>query len=197
MGRYLRYEKAVSLADRNPSPCDAFRMHRWLVSTAPVEPTEEKISDTPVPFDLAAYKATVSASFDSISGQAILLSNMGEYEYNYWKINENIGGTFDSAKVADAAENWLIEKAEIEPGTLSKNHELICKQYKEIVSMTISGVEAEKIYENYDVLFTSYNSMYLLVTAPSGSRSDFANSFNSCTEEIKNRKSVLSVLLSE
>ncbi len=151
-------------------------------------------------FDLAEYKTLALALKDAIMDESILLSNMGNYEYNYWAAEESlgdIGGAIDYDEMSSAANDWLCENAEIAVGELENNYKNICDQYKEIIHFAVSGAEAEEIQDKTSEMFGSFDALYLLVTAPSGDISDFADKFNEYSDDIKNNDSVLSTLLSD
>lgn len=151
-------------------------------------------AETTTAFDLNGYKDLISECNASIYDASILLSNMGQWEYNYWKNMVSMNGVLNYDLMAQKAEDWLNEKAEVSAGTVKENYDAICESYRQIIKTEIEGKEAEKILETFDELFVTYSNLYLLVTSPSGSINIFADSFNDYTNSIKNNNSLLDTL---
>lgn len=159
------------------------------------EPTPPAES-TPAAVALGEYKGLVAECNEAIMEEAVLLSNMGKWEHNYWKALGNVNGTMDYENMAAKAIEWLNEEAGIEDGTLEANYSSVCDQYKEIVE-TACDADVEEIDAALEALFNSFDSFYLLVTSPSGDIDTFADDFNRLSKEIKDGNSVLSTLTSD
>ena len=148
-------------------------------------------------FDLDEFIALVSACNDDIMDMGVLLSNMGTYEYNYWKALNDISGNIDYDSMVSMASDWLNENANENIDTLKESYEKICKQYEEIVVMDITGPEAGETKMIFKELFDYFNSLYLLVTSPSGDISTFSSNFNTYVNGMTTSNSELEIFLND
>ncbi|MEG1564827.1 MAG: hypothetical protein RR365_14055 [Bacteroides sp.] len=147
--------------------------------------------------DKQDYKDMVSKCNTDIADAGIILSNIGNYEYNYWEASNNIGGNIDYAHMLDSAKKWLHEKGNIEFIVVENAYTNICAQYKEIIKINVSGADVDEINDNFNKLFNAYNGMYLLITSPTGDISSFAENFNTYSDDFKSSNSILSLLVAE
>lgn len=164
--------------------------------TAAPEPTQVPTPEPTQSFNIDEYKVLVSELKDSVTDALVLVSNMGQYEFNYWETLENIGGTIDyDAMVLDVSD-WMKENVDIDTGTLPSTYADISKKYKGFIKIDVTGAEAEEIQKNAIELYKAFDGLYLLVTSPSGSLSDFAEKYNDYMDIIQTSDSLLSTLLS-
>lgn len=158
------------------------------------EATTEEITE-----NIEEYKSKILDFNNNVYEAALLLSNAGKYERNYWENLENIGGTVDFDKVYINALDWLIENADEEYNVtetkLSDDYKAICTSYSEITSMGIDSAEVSPINDAYQELFNDYCMLYVLVTEPSGSLSNFIDNYNDYIDNIKNNTTLLTTLL--
>ena len=145
---------------------------------------------TELMFDLAAFKADINTCRSEINSASIYVANMGTYEYNFWKA---LGKLSDD--MAEKAFEWLEKNSDATEESIKAVYESIRQKYKEISITEYSGNEAEKIYTAFDRMYHAYTDMYLLVTSPSGSITDFATKLNNCIETIQESDSELSLFL--
>lgn len=145
-------------------------------------------------FDIIEYKSLVSACNEAIMAEAILLSNVGKWENNYWEALGSVSGEMDYENMVSKAMDWLSEKSDATQDTLSENYTAICAEHDEIAGAGATGSEAEEIAVSVAALFEAYNSLYLLVTAPSGEIADFVKNFNDYSDAIVNNNSLLETL---
>ncbi len=80
-----------------------------------------------------------------------------------------------SDSMVDSAFEWLAENSEETRETVDAAYSKIREEYKAIILTEIEGKEAEEIDASFRELYDSYCGMYTLVTEPSGSLSDFAD----------------------
>lgn len=150
------------------------------------------------PFDLKAYKDSVSIWKKTVMDQSLLLANMGSYIVNYWTSMENLNGTMDFDEVVTKSFDWLVgEKPEYTRDFIETTDKDIRKQYKELLNSNVSGSEDEKIQEKIDEMFETYNSFYSLVTSPSGSINDFTDSFGEYTDNLQDTESMIDVFITD
>lgn len=148
-------------------------------------------------FDIAEYRNMISQCNDSIMKESVFLSNMGNFEYNYWKALNSVSGNIDYDSMVLKAYEWLAENSDSSYLALEKNYVEIGVQYKEIIEKSVSGTEVEELKDALHDLYEAFNSLYMLTTSPSGSISDFTDKFNNYTDAIKNQNSYISSLLLE
>lgn len=141
-------------------------------------------------FDLSAYKDLVADCRAKIKESGILLSNIGQWENNYWKAM----GSLSDDMVGSAFE-WLEEQSGENRDTVDSGYSDIRDTYKEIILLEVEGKEAEEIDEAFRGLYDSYSSLYRLVTEPSGSRSDFVDDFNDSINAFTTHDDTLSLFL--
>ena len=79
-------------------------------------------------FDISAYTKLVEESRQAIEETAILLSNMGQYEYNYWNALNNVNGTMDYSSMVDSAFNWLLDKGNVSRDEVVQNGRASCRE---------------------------------------------------------------------
>lgn len=147
--------------------------------------------------DLSEYKTLVGKCNDDIMELSILLSNMGQYEHNYWKILNGGNGAMDYDSMVSRAFEWLEREAEIDQAAMETKYQDVCDQYKKIFAVDVTDSIALDVRTSFLELFDSFNSLYLLVTAPSGSMSDFVSHYNTYSGKIKNINSTLSLMVSD
>ena len=176
----------------DPAPAVMYDLDGNVIEDGSVASAE---GETEAVFNLKDYRDTVSACNDLIMDEAVLLSNMGRYEYSYWSNLTKLGGTVDYEKISSKALEWLAEESDVDSGIVQENYTAICGQYRDIINTPISGIEADNIYKNFSELFDSFNRLYLLVTDPSGDINTFYESYNHHVENIKNSSSILEALL--
>ncbi|MCI8633922.1 MAG: hypothetical protein HFE64_10655 [Lachnospiraceae bacterium] len=146
-------------------------------------------------FDISAYTKLVEESRQAIEETAILLSNLGQYEYNYWNALNNVNGTMDYSSMVDSAFNWLLDKGNVSRDEVVQNYTTICNQYKEIIQIDIGTNSAASTIKNeYDTLYTNFDNYYRLVTDPSGDVNSFSDTFNTYTRAIESSNSKLGLL---
>lgn len=145
-------------------------MALWLVGCSEQPGTE--------PFDLDTYKESVSRCCSSVEESAVHYGNIAQYQNNYWKASENIGGTITTEKLLEASEEWFSNESGISFDNLNAQYEDLSTQYKKIVMTEVEGKEAEEIEELFRTFFTAYMDLRSLVMSPSGSRDTFVNQYN-------------------
>lgn len=161
-------------------------------TAVPDEPTQ---SIAPA-FDLDEYKELVSKCRADMNEASIFLSNTGQYEFNYWKAYDSVGGGTPEG-IVDSAFEWLSEKSEATRETVDADYESIRKQYKEIILIEIEGREAEEIDASFRSMYDAYSSMYNLVTSPSGGASGFGNSLSDHMKSFMEADEDLSLFLGD
>lgn len=143
------------------------------------------------------YQNIVRDFNDSVLDASIILSNVGQYEHNYWEALENVDGTIDYDKMVESAMNWLEEKSDSNAETVETSFNELGNQYSELVKHSFKDNGADEISDNVSQLFSAYNSLYNLVIEPSGNIDDFADQFNEYSSTITDFNSLLLVLLGE
>lgn len=144
------------------------------------------------PFDLEEYKSLVSECQGTINDASIILANAGAYENNYWKAL----GELRADDMVDAAFSWLADNSEEDRASVDASYSTIQESYKAIISIETEGNEAEEILSSFKSLYASYAEMYIMVTEPSGSRTDFAKSMSDLIADMKISNESLSLFLS-
>lgn len=165
--------------------------HEDAPQTLSSQPKQDELS-----FDLDFYMQKISSAHKRMMDAAVYLSNFGTYEFNYWESLENIDGQIDHDSMLDSASEWLQKRTELTLADLASSYDTICADYKEIVTIETDDNVAAEIFAEYKTLFTSYDSLYRLVTSPSGNLNSFSQSFNESIRSIKSSDSMLSILLS-
>ena len=165
------------------------------------DPTIEQPTPEPTPtpepeFDISEYKAIASNLNDSIMDLSILLSNMGQYMYNYWVALENIGGTIDYDIMIDSAYKWIEENADTSKDDILSAYDKIEKLHNGFVIINIDDPLAEDIAEKLFDLYNAFFSLYILITQPSGEIDWFANDFNRYSNIIVENNELISSLVS-
>lgn len=143
------------------------------------------------------YNAAVASFNDTLMENAVLLSNIAQFENSYWKNLIKLGGRVDYDDIVSKAYDWLEEKSGETEQSVEQSYNEICSQYKAIISMNVEGEGNARVSEKLDEIFEAYNSLYLLVTSPSGSNNNFVESYNDYTDTIVNANSMISTLLSD
>ncbi|MFQ8760594.1 MAG: hypothetical protein ACLSAF_15370 [Intestinimonas sp.] len=148
-------------------------------------------------FDLEEYKTAVSEFNTSVMDEAVLLSNIGKYEHNYWKALGSVNGTMDYDKMVEKAMEWLSGEVEEDASSIEAAYGDICAAYAVLAASDSDEGIADELSENVDDLFNAYNALYLLVTEPSGGIDDFADDFNEYSGAITECNSTITALLGE
>lgn len=147
-------------------------------------------------FSIEEYKIIVNENRERIYNACVYLSNLGEYEHNYWKSYNALGpesGMPDTS--IDAAFEWLAENSDGTKESVEAAFRDIRQQHKEIVLNVIVGPEAREIYKAYTAMYDAYIALYNLVTEPSNSIDDFVETYNACVNSIKESNQSLSLFL--
>ncbi len=166
-----------------------------LTSTACSSPTNDGGAQS---FNLEDYKVAVSECRDAINEAGIVVANVGTYEVNYYSALSSIrGNTANPDGLAEEAFEWLTENADESRETVDEAYNSIRQQYKNIILTEIEGREAEEIDSAFRELYEAYNSMYLLVTNPSGSAYSFATEIQDCMDTMINSDENISLFLDE
>lgn len=147
---------------------------------------------TQEPFDMESYKNSIKHFNDSAMDTSVLLSNMAQYENNYWQA---IGGKINFDKMLSATYDWLEEKGNTKKEELEKKYNDVCSIYKEISLIEVSDKEAEELQSESKALFTSFNALYNLATNPSGDNSTFVKNYNEYIDSIKSHNSLIEIYL--
>lgn len=153
---------------------------------AAAEPTE-----TTVPFDIVAYKQSVSDSVKLISDSAILLHNAVSMECKYL----DLLGKSDPEGAFETAMKFLEQNSEYNEESLRAQYEDISGMFKETITEDIDGTEAQEIKEAYEKLFEAYVGLYNLAMSPTGSPSAISSSHDEHIDIIKTETSKLEILL--
>lgn len=132
--------------------------------------TSEPIIETSV-FDIDEYKTKVSECRNNIDASTVLIANMGNYEFNYFRILGKV-----DPNGYESACNWLEKETEGETTRemVEAGYETICQQYKDIVLIEREGNEAEIIFEKFEILYSAYFDLYYAVSNPSGTVTSFS-----------------------
>lgn len=154
------------------------------------DPSQPDSSPSSTAFDLDVYKSLVSDCREEINAASLILANTGAYENNYWK---TLGGLSDD--MVDRAFTWLSENSAETRETVDSAYNDIRAAYKEIVLNELEGTEAEEIDSAFRGLYDAYCEMYSLVTQPSGSRENFAQSLSKLIDDIGDYDENLSLFL--
>jgi len=166
-----------------------------LISFGWIDSNSESSSNT-TSENLDEYKELVSKFNNDIMAQSLLLSNMGKWEYNYWKAYNSLDAKspdFDS--MTSHAYELLVKNAEVGEEEIANNYKSISEQYKQIVVIDISGSEAGEIKESFKNLYDAYSSLYKMTTSPSGSLSSFSDNYNTYTDDIVKNNEMISLLI--
>ena len=156
---------------------------------------QTEVATTKKSFDIELYKKSVGILNDSIMETSILVSNMAQYENNYWSNLEKIGGTIDYKELVDKAYNWLEKKSDTKKEDIEKSYSNICNKFKEVSLQEVSGKEAEELQSSSKELFQAFDSLYDLATNPTGDNSSFVSNYNKYIETIKSTNNNISVYL--
>lgn len=162
------------------------------------DPQDSTSAQTPA-ISIEEYESMVSNFNASVLDESIILSNVGQYEYNYWKAFSGLPtyGDLDYAVMVEKAMDWLSEESDYNADTVSAAYDEICAAYSDIVRANVTGDIPEEISNNVNDLFNAYNGLYLLVTDPSGDIASFAEYFNDFSHSITSCNSTLSAILPE
>ncbi|MGN1085839.1 MAG: hypothetical protein ACI4Q5_02295 [Porcipelethomonas sp.] len=165
-----------------------------------IEPQVEETTEA-TSISIEEYRSKISDFNNSIYDASILLSNISQYERNYWENLEELGRSVDSNKVYENAMDWLKENAsedyDITDTVLQDNYKSICTSYSEIVGMGINTPDVSAINNAYEELFSNYCMLYTLATNPDGDINTFVDKFNEYIDNIKNYNTMLSTFLEE
>lgn len=149
-------------------------------------------------FDLEEYKAAVSECRDAINEAGIVVANVGSYEINYYNLLSSVSSdTPDFEALVESAFEWLTENTDASRETVDETYNSIRQQYKDIILTEIEGREAEEIDSAFRELYDAYESMYSLVTNPSGSASDFATNIEDYMNAMVSSDESISLFLDE
>lgn len=162
------------------------------------EVTDMDVAETEVKknnFDLQEYKKLILESKTLIADEAVLVYNMGKYEYNFWAAMIKISGSIDFDEVIAKGFEWLEEEGNTSKETVENNYEEIQNQYKDIVIIETEGAEAEEIKNEYKALYSAFSDLYTSVVSTSGDITEFYDSFNENVRIINEKKDLLDLLL--
>lgn len=176
--RDFMFDTMVRIYSGKTSPADA------LDATAPT-----------VEFDFEGYKAKVLDCVSELNDGCIALANMCQYENNYWKALESVGGHFDTGKAVSSAFEWLEGKSDYSADYIDAQYKSIGAMYKEVIAFNTFGREAEEIGSAFNDYYDAYIGLYNLAMSPSGGRGTFVDTYNNLTSIIKNCQSKLDNLL--
>lgn len=164
------------------------------METTPVADALETTAPT-VEFDFEEYKAKVLECLPELNDGCIALSNVCQYENNYWKSLERVGGHFDTDKAVSAAFEWLESKSDYSVDYIDAQYKSIGAMYKEVIAVNTFGSEAEEIGGTFSDYYDAYIGLYNLAMSPSGDRGTFVDSYNNLTSIIRKCQSKLDILL--
>lgn len=172
-----------------------------LSLTACGEDNNDKNETKEKTITIEEYKNQVLKFVTNTEASGIILSNMAQYENNYWSTLESYGGSINSQedydKILSKTYEWVKEKQpDLNQETITNDYNKICSEYKNILlCVTEDSKEKTEIESEFKELFNAYNSIYLLVTSPSGDLNTFVNNYNTYNDTFKSSKSNLDILL--
>lgn len=132
------------------------------------------------------YAVLVSDCVEEIENASVLLSNMANYEYEYWSALDNIDGNFDTKKAVQKARDWLSEKADVEENKIETDYKIIVGKYSDVVEVNISDENAKLLNDNLTKLYDEYCLLYNLTISPGDNLSIFTTNYNSYVDNITN-----------
>lgn len=171
---------------------------------AETETTKITVEETPEKsVDIEQYKSMIAECSNAIEDATVILTHVGNYEYNYWSNLINFGRkNIDLNDVSEKGNQWLVENAtessdelyaNVTETTMDDNFNDICQQYAEIILLNVSDSTVSSINTNFESLFNDYSTLYVTVTSPSGTVSSFSNSI---VESVGNIEKELKLLAS-
>lgn len=163
---------------------------------ASTPPTTVETEAPAVPFDLEAYKQTVSDAVTEINDASVILYNVIKKEIEFCKTFEKISGSSaNPEKAFQTAIEWLEEKSDYSEDTILEQYETISEMYKTSIAADVVGNEAEGIKELLDEMFTAYFEMHNMALDPSGSISALTDRYNEQSHIILTNTDKLEILL--
>jgi len=147
-------------------------------------------------FDLTEYKGKVATLNEEILELSTLLSNTGKFQHNFWGNLNSMGGNVDFDSMVERGFDWLEKNSDVSLEDVEKMHGQIQTQYTDIMSIKVDA-SAEEIRDNLTGLFEDFDSLYKLITSPSGDIDAFADRFNTLSNDIVSANSSLEALVSE
>lgn len=130
------------------------------------------------------YTVLVFDCVEEIENASVLLSNMANYEYEYWSALDNIGGNFEAEKAVQKARDWLSEKADVEENKIETDYKIIVGKYSDVVEVNISDGNAKLLNNNLTKLYDEYCLLYNLTISPGDNLSIFTTNYNSYVDNI-------------
>lgn len=146
-------------------------------------------------FNMQEFKLLVADYNAALMSQVLLVAYMAKYEATYWETLDNIGGSIDYDELVSYAEEWLDEKGKGTLENLEKEHDAIGSQYSKIVKTNTDDSEVEILKDKSDELYSNYNLLYNLVTAPTGSFNNFMLNFEKYATKINSLSDEINTLL--
>lgn len=152
--------------------------------------SSDTISATETPGSVAIsmeeYRGMVSAFNTKIMDEAVLLANVGTYEYNYWKTFSGLPvyGDMDYSAMVEHAMEWLSENSDSDADAVNAAYDDLIASYAAICDANVDGEVPSDMSELMDATFGAYYQLYLLVTQPSGEIEDFLTTLHDCSNAI-------------
>ncbi|MCM1382794.1 MAG: hypothetical protein NC192_12725 [Muribaculaceae bacterium] len=174
------------------SLCCCGKQSAKLDETSEQQITEESTVPT---ISIEAYSERASKLNEDIYEASVIISNCGKYINSYWKTLENIGGTFKEESAIQSADEWLKKNSDESMDSIASAYKDIAELYKEVLRANISDPVATQITEKLISMYDLYCEFYSLVTNLSGSRNDFASTYNKCSKGIASEYESIKALL--
>lgn len=144
-------------------------------------------------FDIEEYRVTISGAKDELEEWFIPLGNMAKYQASYIKTMGNLGGDAEPEKMFEGAVKWLETESDYLFTDISTGFDSATKKYKEILSIQVEGNEAEKLQEQYYIMYEAFSELYFTVTQPI--ESTFADNVSNSLGEFTDAYNKLDALL--
>ena len=139
-------------------------------------------------FDLDDYKDQVAEVYNMMHKDAELVSTACDLMDIMWSLSPEK----DSSLAISSVESAFGENPEQAWSQITNNYKSHSDQYFDISSISVSGDDAEAIYDAYRTYFGAYTSLYTLLTAPPDSYEAFESVYKDATDDYNNSLKTLS-----
>ncbi len=166
------------------------------VSAAPPEEPTLPLEPTPPPVLTPDEYLTLSTTLHHrVIAEAELLTRLGLYEYNWWASRIGEPGGDDLTQLLPSASSWLASNGNAGFETLSATWVGIVSDYARLSQTPLTGPVPDRLPGQVDALIAAYHQLYIAVTNPRGTASDFARMLCACTYSIDEAHGELTALL--
>ena len=161
----------------------------------PPESSETQVSTV----SLEEYKTMVSDFNSRLMDEAVILTNVGMYEYSYWNAYSGLPtyGDLDYQSMAESAMEWLSENSDANAETVEAAYDELIAACVEISDANVDGDIPEELPDVAVALFGAYDALHSLVTEPSGEIEDFILQLKDRAEAVTTFSEDISSLIAE